>query len=94
MMESDDQVRKKINNHNNNNIELIIKKKQESISLQHIPKNFKVLYSFAGYKRTIDNTRMTADKILNLYLTETQKTRFITAKNLIKHMIDSAAGPR
>ena len=75
MKESNDQVRRKINNHNNKNIELIIKKKQESISLQHIPKNFKVLHSFAGYKRTSDNTRMTADNILNLYLTETQKTQ-------------------
>ena len=83
MKESNDQVRRKINNHNNNNIELIFNKKQESISLQHIPKNFKVLYSFAGYKRTLDNSRMTADNILNLYLTETQKTQFITAKNLI-----------
>jgi len=70
MKESNDQVRRKINNHNNNNIELIIKKKQESISLQHIPNNLKVLYSFAGYKRTLDNSRMTADNILNLYLTE------------------------
>ncbi len=83
MKESNDQVRTKINNHNNYNIELIIKKKQESISLQHIPKIFKVLYSFAGYKRTSDNTRITADNILNLYLTETQKTQFRTAKNLI-----------
>ena len=83
MKESNDQVRRKINNHNNKNIERIFKKKQESISLQHIPKNFKVLYSFTGYKRTSDNTRMTADNILNIYLTETQKTKFRTAKNLI-----------
>ncbi len=75
MKESNDQVRRKINNHNNNNIKLLIKKNQDS--LQHIPKNFKVLYSFAGYKRTSDNTRMTANNILNLYLTETQKTQFI-----------------
>ncbi len=81
MKESKDQVR--INNHNNNNIELNFKKKQESISLQHIPKNFKVLYLFAGYKRTSDNTRITADNILNLYLTETQKTQFRITKNLI-----------
>jgi hypothetical protein len=83
MKESNDQVIRKINNHNNNNIELIIKKKLESISLLHIPKNFKVLYSFAGYKRISDNIRMTVDNILNLYLTETQKTHFRTAKNLI-----------
>jgi hypothetical protein len=83
MKESNDQVKKKINNFNNNNIELIFKKKQESISLQKILKNFKVLYSFAGYKRTLDNSRMTADNILNLYLTETQKTQFRSAKNLI-----------
>ncbi len=50
MKESNDQVIRKINNHNNKKIELIIKKKQESISLQHIPKNIKVLYSFAVYK--------------------------------------------
>jgi hypothetical protein len=83
MKESNDQVRRKINNHNNINIELIIKIKQENISLQHMPKNLKVLYSFAGYKRTSDNTRMTADNILNLYLTETKKTQFRIAKNLI-----------
>ncbi len=40
MKESNDQVRRKINNHNNNNIELIIKKKQENISLQHITSKF------------------------------------------------------
>jgi hypothetical protein len=57
MKESNDQVRRKINNHNNNNIELSFNNKQQSISLQHIPKNFKVLYSFAGYNRTLDNSQ-------------------------------------
>ncbi len=63
MKESNDQVRRNINNNNNNNIEIIINKNQESISLQHILKNFKVLCSFAGYKRTLDYTRLTANNI-------------------------------
>ena len=75
MKESNDQVRRKIKIQNNNNIEHIIKKNiQESISLQQ---------SFAGFKRTSDNTRITTDNILNLYPTETQKTQYFTAKNLI-----------
>ena len=51
--------------------------------MQHIPNNLKVLYSFAGYKRTVDNTRMTADRILDLYLSEALKTQLRTAKQLI-----------
>ncbi len=79
MKKSNDQVRRKINNNNNNNIELIIKKKQESISLKHIPKNIRDLYSFTGCKKKSNNTRMTADNILHLYLKE--KTQFRIAKN-------------
>jgi hypothetical protein len=64
---------------------------QEMISLQQIPNTLKVLYSFAGYKRTSDKIRMTNDNILNLLLTEIQNTQFRTTKDLIYHKIDSVA---
>ena len=51
--------------------------------MQNIPNNLKVLYSFAWYKRTVDNTRMTAVRILDIYLLEALKTQFRTAKELI-----------
>ncbi len=54
--------------------------------MQHL----KVQYLFAGYERTLDNTRISADNILNLHLTEILKTQYITANNLIKQKIDSA----
>ena len=47
-----------------------INKKQDIISLKHIPNNLKVLHSFARYIKTLDKTRNTVDKILNP--TETQ----------------------
>ena len=43
--------------------------------MEHRSNYLKDLCTFAGYKRISENTRMTADKILDLYLLEALKKR-------------------
>ena len=53
-------------------------KQKKKISLSHVPKKFKVLFAYAGYRRISDNKRMTAEIIMESYITEEHKHIFIT----------------